>query len=127
MGESFRLSFRKGDWLAVTIVILLALIVFIIFFPGNNKQQDMVIQIYQNNMLLKECSSKTEATFTIAGEYNNTITIKDGKVAVTESTCPGADCVHSGWISQGGRSIVCLPNKVEIRIVGQTEVDIVVR
>ena len=48
-------------------------------------------------------------------------------IAITGSDCPGEDCVHSGWIKASGRSIVCLPNKVEIRIVGQSDdVDFVV-
>jgi len=45
---------------------------------------------------------------------------------IAESTCPGNDCVHSGKIHSAGRSIVCLPNRVEIRITGESDVDYVV-
>ena len=49
--------------------------------------------------------------------------ICDGKAAILESTCPGEDCVHSGWISQTGRSVVCLPNRAEVRIEGVSGAD----
>ena len=129
MDSSLRLSFRKGDWLAIGIVAALALTVALLFVPGNGKNQEAVIQVYQNNVLVKECPLEIEEIFTITGDYNNTIVIKEGKVAITESDCPGADCGHSGAIGTVGRSIVCLPNKVEIRVAGQTEaeVDFVVR
>ena len=50
--------------------------------------------------------------------WAGTAALGDGAVAVTASDCPGNDCVHSGWISAAGRSIVCLPNRLEVRITG---------
>ena len=127
MDNSLRLSFRKGDWLAIGIVVMLTLAVALWFVPKSTQNQDAVIQIYQDNVLVQEASLGTDETFTLTGAYTNTIVIREGRAAITESDCPGADCVHSGWIGTVGRSIVCLPNKVEIRIVGQAEVDFVVR
>ena len=65
----------------------------------------------------------------IENNYTNKLVVKDGKVAIVESDCPGMDCVHSGRISGKGRSLVCLPNRVEIRIEGEmeSEVDFIVR
>jgi len=55
------------------------------------------------------------------------VTVKNGKIAVTHSDCPGKDCVGCGWQSQSGRSLVCLPNRMEIRIVtAKSDVDFVV-
>ena len=51
---------------------------------------------------------------------------EDGRVAVTYADCPGTDCVHSGWVSAAGRAVVCLPNRVEIRLTGAPGVDAVV-
>ena len=127
MKKSVRLSFLKGDWIAVGIVLFCALGIFVLFIPKNPHEQEAVIQIYQDNILVKECALDTEDSFVLEGAYSNTITITDRRVAITESNCPGMDCVHSGFINSMGRSIVCLPNKVEIRIVGESEVDFVVR
>lgn len=127
MEKKSEFSLKKGDWIAVAIVIVLALGTFLFFLPKGASGQEGVVQIYQDNVLVKECNLDTDDVFVLEGEYQNTITIRDGKIGITESNCPGSDCVHSGFIGTVGRSIVCLPNKVEIRIAGEAEVDIVVR
>jgi len=55
----------------------------------------------------------------------NTVTIKDGKIGVTEANCPDHYCMDRGMCSSGTQ-IVCLPNKLIIRLVGQQTVDAMV-
>lgn len=50
--------------------------------------------------------------------HTNYITIKDGTVSMTYSTCKNQVCVDTGAISETRDSIVCLPNKVMIEIQG---------
>ena len=98
-----------------------------IFFAKKSSSESKIVQIYQNNQLISEYPLNETTDLLIEGEYCNTVQIREGKVAIVKSDCPGADCVHSGWINASGRSIVCLPNKVEIRIIGvYDEVDFVV-
>ncbi len=128
MKQSMRLTFRKGDWLAIGLVLILAAAVAVVYFPKENTSEYSRVQIYREGTLVQELPLSTEeVTYTVSGDYTNQITIRGGKAAITESDCPGGDCVHSGWISDGARSIVCLPNRVEIRIAGSSEVDFVVR
>lgn len=44
--------------------------------------------------------------------------VKDGRVRMLDSACPDKLCVRTGWIARLGESIVCLPNRVVIEIVG---------
>ena len=129
MKKSMRLTFRKGDWLAIGLVVALAVVIATSFRPRENTVAEVNVQIYQYGKLIRELPLQTaeEMTFSVSGAYTNTVVIRDGKAAITESDCPGTDCVHSGWISNAGRSIVCLPNRVEVRIVGTSDVDFVVR
>ena len=122
-----RLRFQKGDIIAVALVIVLAAAVFACFLPGINKEAAYA-EIYQNGKLVRTLSLAENQQFTLTGDYSNTISVKDGKVAVTESDCPGGDCINCGWAHSAGRSIVCLPNALEIRIVAEdSDVDFVVR
>lgn len=43
-------------------------------------------------------------------------TVKSGEISVTHSDCPDSVCVKTGAISGGFESIVCLPNKVTVKI-----------
>ena len=122
-----RLYFQKGDMVAIGLVLLLAAAVFACFLPSQNAEGS-VAEIYCEDTLIRVVSLDEDQTFTVSGAYGNTITVRDGKIAVTESDCPGGDCVSCGWSDSAGRSIVCLPNRLEIRIVGESgDVDFVVR
>ena len=85
--------------------------------------------IYKDGKIEASLPLYEDAEITVTNYYTNKIIVKDGKVSILTSDCPGADCVHSGWIKESGRSIVCLPNRVEIRIEGErnSEVDFIVR
>lgn len=55
----------------------------------------------------------------------NVITVKDGKIAVTQATCPDGHCMKRGYCNAGAQ-IVCLPNRLVIRFTGKQTVDAVV-
>ena len=121
-----RLQFQKGDWLAIVCTLLLAAVVFALFLPGR-AQGDAVAQIYHDGELIRTVELEKPQEFIVTYTCTNTITVRDGKIAITASDCPGEDCVHSGWTSSSGKSIVCLPNQLEIRVVsGDNDVDFVV-
>ena len=59
-----------------------------------------------------------------SGGGSNTITVKDGAIAVTEADCPDHYCMHRGFCD-GGTQIVCLPNRLVISFLDEAEVDFV--
>jgi hypothetical protein len=44
----------------------------------------------------------------------------ENKVRMVESPCPDKICVGMGWIEHPGEVIVCLPNRVVVRIIGKS-------
>lgn len=126
MRKQMRLAFGRGDIFAIALVALLAIGVAACFMPRENASASFVVQVYQDGVLLRELPLDADTSFEICGEYFNAISISDGRAFFSESDCPGRDCVHSGAISSPGRSLACLPNRVELRISGQGEVDFVV-
>lgn len=118
-----KLRFQKWDMAAVAGVLLLAAVLFCLFLPESGGAR---AEIYQDGKLIRTLSLGVDQEFTVAGKYTNTVTVRDGRIAVTESDCPGEDCVGCGWQSSSGRSIVCLPNALEIRVISGGEVDLVV-
>lgn len=48
----------------------------------------------------------------------NTIEISNGTVRMIDADCPDKICIHTGRISDTGRAIVCLPNRVVVSISG---------
>lgn len=118
-------GFKMGDLLAVGAVLLLAVLCFLAFLPRG--EEASFAQIYQGGELLMTVSLDTDQEFPVEGEYRNVVTVQGGQIAITASDCPGQDCVHSGSIDSPGRSLVCLPNALEIRVIsGESDVDFVV-
>ena len=126
MEKPEHLRFRKGDVLAIALVLVLAAAVAVTYLPKDSTSP-VTAEVYREGELVKSLSLDTDTSFEITGKYTNVITVKNGEIAVSASDCPGEDCVHSGAIHSAGRSIVCLPNEVEVRVVTQTsDVDFVV-
>ena len=126
MTKQEHLRFRKGDLLAIVLVVVLAVSVAVCFLPQDN-EMPVQAEIYQEGILVKTVALDEESTFEVTGKFTNTITVENGSIAITASDCPGEDCVHIGGIHTSGRSIVCLPNEVEVRVVNAvSDVDFVV-
>ena len=49
--------------------------------------------------------------------HTNHITIKDGQVSMSYSTCRNQVCINTGAISETKDAIVCLPNRVVVEII----------
>ncbi len=50
---------------------------------------------------------------------HNTLTISGGKAYMSDASCPDKLCMHQGKVYKGGQTIVCLPNRVIIKIEGE--------
>ena len=60
-----------------------------------------------------------DRTVKIEGEGGyNTLVIEGGEVYLREADCPTQLCVKTGRIRYAGQSIVCLPHKLAVRIIG---------
>ncbi len=88
------------------------------FVLRNAGREDPTAEVIQNGKLIRSVplSENTEFTVTCADGYN-TVTVKDGAVMITSADCPDKVCVKTGAISGGAVPIVCVPHRLEIRIV----------
>ena len=67
-------------------------------------------------------SQDQEITIPSPGGGYNTVTIRDGAIAVTSASCPDHYCMDRGFCT-GGTQIVCLPNRLVITFMGAQKVD----
>ena len=125
--KDYKLKFCKYDLIAIVIVIALIILSSFVFWKVVGTEEGSRVVVYEDGKVIREVSLTEDTEFVVEGTYTNKIAVRDGKAAVIESDCPGGDCMHSGWISESGRSIICLPNRVEVRIEGDSDVDFVVR
>lgn len=47
--------------------------------------------------------------------------VKNGKIRLTKASCPDKICEKTGYIGSSGQSIICVPNKITVAVVGSDE------
>lgn len=112
---------KIGDrFIILLIVISLALGIVINKLTNTSNTKYILImadgQVYQKIPLVPELR---DSKFIVKSKEGYMyVEIKDGKVRVIDSTCPDKLCIKQGWISNVGETIVCLPNRITISIIG---------
>ena len=117
---------KTKTWiLLIALVLLLCLGLSIVFLLP--KGASTHAQIISDGRLMKVVELAVDQEFTVTAPHGgtNTVTVRDGAIAVTAANCPDHYCMHRGFCD-GGSSIVCLPNRLIIEFVGEQEVDFVV-
>ena len=105
--------------LAVVVAVCVGLSVWLLW----PKEQATAVKVISRGNLLTTLPLSEDTEFSVlTPDGMNIVTVKDGKVAVTQADCPDRYCMKRGWCS-GGTQIVCLPNRLVLEFVGQTAVD----
>jgi hypothetical protein len=121
---SQRLPITGGDKILIGILLLLSLasFYFLRFFIPHGTVA--VVEVDGRPICRLDLSIDTQRT--VQGPLGETvIQVHGGQVRVVDSPCPHKLCVRTGWIDQAGRMIVCVPNRVVVRVEGEAEVDAV--
>ena len=83
-------------------------------------------EIASEGKVIKVVDLAVDQEFTVTTETGtNTVTIKDGKIAVTQANCPDHYCMDRGFCNSGTQ-IVCLPNRLVISFLDEEIIDGVV-
>ena len=113
---------KSKHWIVIllAIVLLSAAASAPLFLPSAHSRQ---ARITSNGKFIRTVSLTADQSFTIPcpGGFN-TVTVKDGKIAVTKASCPDQYCVQR-MFCDGGTPIVCLPNKLVIEFLSENEID----
>ena len=109
---------KKNDWILIAAVLCVAAICLGIHFFAADSEQVMV-EISVDGELFGQYRLDEEQTIDING--TNRLKIADGRADMIWADCPDKLCVHQKAISRDGESIICLPNKLVVSVVGGEE------
>lgn len=111
----------RGDgWLvAAVLTVSLALAVCLWLSP----RQGAAVEISVGGRVTETLPLDRDARRLIQGEGGvNQLVIEGGQVRIVEADCPDALCVRHAAISRPGQSILCLPHRVAVTVVGRETV-----
>jgi hypothetical protein len=87
-----------------------------------NQQSDTVTVISEGKVLYTLSLHLDQTLEIVSARGTNTVTIKNGKAAVTEADCPDGHCMARGFCD-GGAQIVCLPNRLVLQFSDSPTID----
>lgn len=117
-----RLGLKGADFylIAALLAITAGLLVWIQFAV---KKQGETVVIKVDGAVVKQLALNSNTELDIAGYQGgiNKIVVSEGSVFMSYADCPDELCVHTGKISKTGETIVCLPHRVVVEIIGAKE------
>lgn len=113
---------KTKTWIIIlaAVLVLCAGLSALLLLPSGQAGQ---AEIWSDGKLLYVLELSVDQELTVESTNgSNTVTVKDGAIAVTEADCPDHYCMHRGFCSSGAQ-IVCLPNRLVIKFIAQQEID----
>ncbi len=127
MKSSPKLRPNGWDGLAAAVVLVLAVACAALVWTGGGQSGPLTAVVSTDGetvdqVVLADLTEPEERTYTANG-CTLRVTFGSGSAQVTASDCPTQDCVHTGKITRGGQSIVCLPARIVIQLEGGPAAD----
>ena len=121
--KSFELRPNRYDALVVLTILALALLLGVHTWRSPAQVGALTVAVSADGQEIERIplSAYTGDHIYTGNGYTLMVHAADGGLSVTESDCPGQDCVHSGIISRAGQSIVCLPAHISIQLSGSSD------
>lgn len=121
---------KRGDIKIIIMVVLLTIASYLTVFFIGTSSDERILRITQDQVIIHEVilSDDYEQVFEIKykDEYNK-VFVRDNQVWVEIASCHNQVCVRQKPISRIGETIVCIPHKLIIEIIGERQdVDVIV-
>lgn len=109
---------KKGDLWLVGLLMGTGLILGAVLWLHREPGAQVVVRVDGQLTAGFALSEDTEYSIQGAGGGTNYLIIRQGRAWLDTASCPDKLCVRQGAIRYAGDSIICLPNKVVVEIVG---------
>lgn len=114
------LKLSIGDKALIVFCVLFNIGLFYYLGSGLGKGSWVVIEVDQKR--IARYSLSKDRIMHVKGPLGETeVEIRDGKARILRSPCKLKVCIKSGFIQYADRISVCLPNKVVVRVEGNSQ------
>lgn len=111
---------RKYRLDIIVIAALLVISLSVLLAVKLTRKDGAAVKIEIDGRTVGEYPLDLDGEYTLNGG-TNVLKIEDGRAYMIHSDCPDHTCERTGKISYAGQTIVCLPNKVSVTVIGTTE------
>lgn len=113
----------KADFIIIVIMLLIGVVFACGLWLSKNGEK---VRVIVDGKEYGEYSLTSDGEYIISGEAGGTnmLVIRNNEAYIKEASCPDGLCINMGKISKSGQSIICLPNRVVVEVVGDKDADI---
>ena len=116
---------NKNDLILIICILIISLILILVTNINNIKGN--TASVYYDNKLIEEIDLNIDKEYDVEGLNGNVhIVVKDKKIKVENENSPLHLCSKQGFIQNTSDTIICLPNKIIIKI-NNNELDTVIK
>lgn len=106
---------KKQDVILICLLLTFFGLIYLLF--TRSAEEGSYAEIRKNGILLGEYSLSEDRKIEIG--RSNTLAIENGKIFMEKAYCPDKYCINMGKVSMEGEEIICLPNRVTVKIKGE--------
>ena len=115
--ESF-IKKHRTDIIVISLILLLSIAILLV--TNLTRTEGGYAEVEIDGTVVGKYPLSVDAVYSLNGG-SNTLTIEDGFVYMSYSNCPDHTCENIGKAKYQGQTIVCLPNRLSITIVGDAD------
>ncbi len=121
-----RSKLKWGDFVIIGVVLALAAAIAAVLALSVSGDQ-LYAEVWQDNTLVERVQLTEETDRTIDLDGHNVIVLSGRTARMQSADCRDQVCVRTGTLTHAGQVAVCLPNRVVLRLTGDTgEIDAIV-
>ena len=107
----------RYDLILIAVCLFVSLALFIVITLTKKPGEAVVVTVAGEEYATYPLNEEREVVIETENG-RNVLTIKDGYADITEATCPDGLCERQRKINKSGETLVCLPNKVTVTVIG---------
>lgn len=109
---------HRADIIVISLILLFSIAVLLV--TNLTRTEGGYAEVEVDGTVVGKYPLAVDGVYSLNGG-SNTLTIEGGVAYMSYSNCPDHTCENIGKVKYRGQTIVCLPNRLSITIVGNAD------
>jgi hypothetical protein len=109
---------HRLDIIVISLILIVSLLIILVSVL--TRVDGAYVEVSIDGATVGRYSLAIDGVYSLNGG-TNTLTVKGGVAYMSYSNCPDHTCENTGKVKYVGQTIVCLPNRLSVTVVGNTD------